>query len=253
VAESPASGHILTYLNENTERLFHLAPYQASEIAEGSVPVGRSTRVALYSQLPRDVVEYRDNPYRKYLSLNRIRWSIGNEILVAAIHFPSKIWRSHSDQKTWACRISDEIRNAERALGHTRTVLVGDLNMNPFEDAMISADGFHGVMTIERALKGSRTHGGKHYAFFYNPMWGLFGDNSQGPPGTFHRQGSDILEYFWHIYDQVLIRPSLLEGNDRFTVRILDRSLSTSFLSANGLPDVDGVSDHLPLLFNLRV
>jgi hypothetical protein len=209
--------------------------------------------VALYSRLPRDIVEYRDNPYRQYLSLNRIQWSIGNEILLGAIHFPSKMWRTPSDQKAWAHNISEEIRNAEGALQHSRTVLVGDLNMNPFEDAMISADGFHGVMTMERALKGARTHGGKHYPFFYNPMWGLFGDNSQGPPGTYHRQGSDILEYFWNIYDQVLIRTSLLEGNDRFSVRILDQSLSVSFLAENGSPDSNGVSDHLPLLFNLRI
>jgi hypothetical protein len=236
---APDAIEILKDLNRSTRRPFHLIP--------------NGTRVVVYTRFSREFIEYQDNIHRDYLVLNWLRLLDRREILLAAIHFPSKVWRPAGDQKSWACRISEEIRRAEAKAGHTRTVLVGDLNMNPFEDGMISADGFHAVMTVERARKETRTVGQKDYPFFYNPMWGLFGDNSQGPPGTYHRQGSGFVEYFWNVFDQVLIRPALLETFDASSVRILDRCESTSFLRSTGVPDGDGVSDHLPLLFSLRI
>jgi hypothetical protein len=101
-----------------------------------------------------------------------------------------------SEQKSMSRRISEEIRRVETSVGHSRTVVVGDLNMNPFEDGMISADGFHAVMTSEIANKQPRSIQGNQYPFFYNPMWGRFGDNSEGPPGTFYQRPSSFVEYF---------------------------------------------------------
>jgi len=43
-------------------------------------------------------------------------------------------------------RLADEIRREELGIGHERTVLMGDFNMNPFEIGMISATGLHAVM-----------------------------------------------------------------------------------------------------------
>ncbi len=51
------------------------------------------------------------------------------------------------------------------------------------------------------------------YGFFYNPMWGLFGDGTRGPSGTFYHRRAEHKVYFWNMFDQVLVRPQLL---DRF-------------------------------------
>ncbi len=132
------------------------------------------------------------------------------EILLAAVHLPSRRDRSHGDNAQSATYYASRLREIERALGNDRTVVVGDLNMNPFEHGVVSGHGFHGVMTQAKALEIERSVDGENSPFFYNPMWGCFGDRTPGPPGTFFRSASEPINYFWNIYDQVLIRPALL-------------------------------------------
>ena len=170
---------------------------------------------------------------------------------------PPHTYRVSCLEKTTICekakQISATIRDVESELGTSRTVLVGDLNMNPFEKSIVSASGLHSVMTRAIAAKGARTIDGKRYPFFYNSMWGRFGDTTEGPAGTYYRSASSFAEYFWHIHDQVLIRPNLLASFDEKNVRVLTECGETSFLRASGLPDASRVSDHLPLLFTLKL
>jgi hypothetical protein len=106
------------------------------------------------------------------------------ELLLAAMHLESKLHRSDVHRWGKARDVSTTIRQVESELGISRTVLVGDLNMNPFDMGVILADGLHAVMTRDIARKKDRPIGDKRYPFFYNPMWGRFGDTTNGPPGT---------------------------------------------------------------------
>ncbi len=178
----------------------------------------------------------------------------GNEsILLGVVHLGSKLYLSPASQSQAVTSLRYVIARAEQEVGHTRTVLVGDWNMNPFEDGMVSAAGLHGVMTRELALQGSRTIDGEAYRFFYNPMWGRFGDTTPGPPGTYYYRGSEHVTHFWHLFDQVLLRPELLSFFRPEDLEILDRVGTTSLLTQAGLPDRSIGSDHLPLLFRFRL
>lgn len=55
------------------------------------------------------------------------------------------------------------------------------------------------------------------------------------------------------MFDQVLIRPDLLEAFDNKDLMILTSDGVTSFISRQGLPDSTVASDHLPLLFKLML
>jgi hypothetical protein len=65
--------------------------------------------------------------------------------------------------------LANSIRSVEQKIGHTRTILVGDLNMNPFEEGVVSAAGLHAVMTRRIAEKQSRIVQEKEYPFFAIP------------------------------------------------------------------------------------
>lgn len=172
------------------------------------------------------------------------------DILLAVSHFPSKIHWDDTSQALESVKLANDIRSAEEQVGHSRTVLVGDLNMNPFEDGVVSAMGLHAIMSRGIAEKKYRIVQEKRYPFFYNPMWSFFGDASLGPPGTYYYAKSRQKEYFWYIFDQVLIRPELLSLFNIEELLIIDCVGKTSLLQSDGLPSV---SDHLPILFKLNL
>jgi len=188
------------------------------------------------------------------------RWTIRHlklpglkDILLAITHLPSKLHLRDSSQTAECFELSNSIRMAEQQVGHTRTVLVGDLNMNPFEDGMIIANGLHGVMSRSIAEERTRVVQSQKYPFFYNPMWGLFGDGTPGPSGTYYYRSAEYRVFFWNMFDQVLIRPDLLPLFDNKELGILESDGEVSFLSDRGLPDANVASDHLPVVFRLAL
>jgi len=82
-------------------------------------------------------------------------------------------------------------------------------------------------------------------------MWGHFGDGSIGPPGTYYDDRSGHVAYFWNMFDQVLVRPDLLDYFATEDVQILTDDGLEALLTRNGRPDSTMASDHLPLLFRL--
>jgi Endonuclease/Exonuclease/phosphatase family len=173
------------------------------------------------------------------------------DILLGVIHFPSKYAWNEESQAMESARLADEMRRVEKRVGHCRTVLVGDFNMNPFESGMVSAGGMHGIMDRRIVQRRSRIVQDRKYPFFYNPMWCRFGDGTAGPAGTFYHTRAEHKVYFWNMFDQVLVRPELLDRFAMDDLAIVDHTGERSLLTAAGLPDKHYGSDHLPVLFKL--
>jgi hypothetical protein len=87
------------------------------------------------------------------------------------------------------------------------------------------------------------------YGKFYNPMW-KFLSNEAPPYGTYFYDSGGIVNYYWHIFDQVIMRPQLIEAFDDDSLSIVTQIGGTSLL-AKGKPDKQ-YSDHLPIFFSLR-
>ena len=146
--------------------------------------------------------------------------------------------------------MANDIRRVEDEIGNYHTLLVGDFNMNPFDSGMVAAQHFHAVMTKLQARGERRTVQAEQYRYFYNPMWGNFGDRTDGPAGTYYLSSSKPIQYFWNIYDQVLLRPALM---DHLTeLEVLTHDGVEPLVTSGGLPQKNGGSDHLPLLFRLH-
>ena len=166
------------------------------------------------------------------------------------VHIPCT-WADASSQQYYANRQSDKICAVELAEGHDRSIVVGDFNMNPFDASMVN--GFNATMSEPMARKGSRRIGAVERKFFFNPMWSLIGQRTDGPPGTFYFNKSLPLTYYWHALDQVLVRPSLLDALDQKSVQIVSRIRRRDLLTRGGLPDKRQASDHLPIVFRLHL
>lgn len=173
-------------------------------------------------------------------------------ILLATSHFISKLHSTAEAQSLLASELAKEIIRVEDDLGHQRSLLIGDLNMNPFDNGVIGALALHAVMTRQVAARRERVVQGTPYRFFYNPMWGFLGDRTAGPPGTYYHRAAALHELFWHTFDQVLLRPDLM--NLLQDLEILERIGSEDLITLpGGLPRHAEFSDHLPLAFRLQL
>jgi hypothetical protein len=177
---------------------------------------------------------------------------IGKALLVVGVHLPSKMFRSSTDQDFHCVDVARAIEFYEERAGHRRTVIVGDFNMNPFEAGVVAASGLHAVMSRGTAGRGSRRVDGKEYQFFYNPMWNHFGDREPSPPGTYYYDNSSRTNFFWNMFDQVLVRPELLDEFDDESLRVLTTAGRVSLLASSGRPDREIASDHLPIIFSIN-
>lgn len=185
------------------------------------------------------------------VSIRRLALPACQSILVAAAHLPAKMNFSEESLLVESVHLAQAIDEVEISEGHQRTILLDDMNMNPFEAGMVIAGGLHAVMSRRVAARKTRLVQRQRYKFFYNPMWNHFGDNGEAC-GTFYFEGAEHLCYYWNLFDQVLLRPDLLEGFAPENVRIPTSIRGFSLLQEDGQPDKETVSDHLPVTLELK-
>ncbi len=192
--------------------------------------------------------------------LDAPRWTIRElarpalpAVTIVAVHLPSKLRSNPSSQAFECAELAADIRAIEAQVGHERTLVVGDFNMNPFEEGMLAANGLHGESSRRLAMARERVVEGKKYPFFYNPMWNFWGDAGRGPGGTYFHRSSDRVRLSWNLFDQVLVRPDLLPFFDNAELQILETDGVKSFLTRAGTPTTRDGSDHLPILFSLQM
>ena len=205
-------------------------------------------RIVVFSRLPEENLQEIGAYHR--LTFYRLSPPIGSEVLLVTAHLPSKLWRSEDDQGFSSRLYVKRIVEFEERVGHQRTVIMGDLNMNPFELGMVSAGGFHATPARSIANRGSRAIEGEQYPYFYNPMWNHLGDD-HGPPGTYYLGSPGPNTLHWHLLDQVLVRPALMAALPKQRLRIITSAGDTDLLQDDGRIDRAIGSDHLPLSFYL--
>lgn len=170
-------------------------------------------------------------------------------VLLCLVHLPSKLHASDLDQLHTAWYFKQDIESAEVTSRHQNTVVIGDFNMNPFDDGMLSAAAMNSVPSLALAKAETRVVQGREHSFFYNPTWNLLGDFGK-VPGTYFHGSPGYLSQYWHLLDQVLLRPCIADRLDKSSLRVITEAGTIPLLSVTGRPSI---SDHLPLYFSLNL
>lgn len=215
-----------------------------------SKPESRSRRIQVWTRLAMDAIEDRYNGrVSDRITIREVQFPGTLPILLVGVHLRDRqTVNSDVGRYDWATQVSAAIRRVESRVGFSRTVLVGDLNMNPYEPGVVGPQGFHAVLTRDLAQTVTSLSGREQHPCFYNPMWSCFGDQSFGPAGTlFYPNTKEPTNHFWHLFDQMLLRPELIDQFVR--VEILDGDGTESFVSQRGRPRTRTLSDHLPIYF----
>ena len=76
------------------------------------------------------------------------------------------------------------------------------------------------------------------------------GDDTSGSLGTYYYKGGHI-SYFWNTFDQILLRPSLLNYFKSEDISIISQIRDKSLLKNNKIDK--SFSDHLPIMIKLDI
>ena len=190
---------------------------------------------------------------KQRFTTRRLFSSVFGEVILIVVHYQSRVNWGKNDQNAHIFELKKAIEYAEVEVGKNRTIICGDFNMNPFDDAMVQTTGLHAVMDKTIASKTSRTVDGKSYDFLYNPMWSFLGDMSKGDvSGTIYYSPANPVSYHWNMFDQVLFSPQLIPYFDENYINIVTKIGRKSLLSKNNIINKK-ISDHLPIKFSFNL
>ncbi len=213
-------------------------------------PIFKNNRIKIITKFSADLVSpVADEKANRYTSF-KIRVNNSEEILVFGIHLPDN--RNNTRESINACagEVARAIIDVEKEKKLNKTIVVGDFNLNPYDDGMVNASSFHAIMDSKIVKNVSRTVLNKEYNYFYNPMWSLHGDIGNNVAGSYYYKGGFISTH-WNVFDQVLLRPSLIDNFDKDSLKFIVFDGVKSLLKKSGLPN-EKISDHLPLTFTLN-
>lgn len=189
--------------------------------------------------------EQRFSSYKLYVN--------GEMYLLHVVHLPSPLNLEENARNDKAINISRILGKIEKDLygsNEWRTLIIGDFNLQPYSRGISGVYGFNATMSISKAMKKSRKIDGEHKYFYFNPIWKLMGDNKV-VQGTYYnnsdQQGKSI---FWYSFDQILIRPSLIEKFNWNYFDIVEQTSNFQFVR-NEKIDNCNYSDHLPIKFEI--
>lgn len=185
-----------------------------------------------------------------------ISFSRKNRLFLVLVHGLDMLNYNEHARSLFFDRLHEDIRWIEEndsKVRHKQTVIMGDFNANPFEAVVGGTRGLHAIRVRDVGGKNKRSVMKQDYEFFCNPMWSCYKGWEESPPGTYYYNGSDIHEVFWHMIDQMVLRPQALHMFSEKNLRVLTEAGNISLLTAHGHPDKVNASDHLPVLFKLNL
>lgn len=186
----------------------------------------------------KDMIVEINNDCSNYVSILVSDYNFEFELF--ATHFPSKLYTSEDNRKLIAGILKNDVEQYDKVL------VVGDFNCNPFEKTMSALSGLLSLPTKEYK---KRKVDGIEKKILYNPMWKFFGDFETNP-GTYFYNSSNDLNYYWNIFDQVLVSQEMVDLFNNKKLEIIKEINKKSLIKGNRINNE--ISDHLPILFSLE-
>ena len=181
----------------------------------------------------------------------RVQTMAPEPTLMVFAHLRSKVGRATAGEVLDTKEFAANVRAIEkRPWSVGRTIVAGDLNLWPYDDAMLLPEvlGASASRTIV-AGQPTKRRNGSVFDRFYNPTWNLLGDAS-GPPGTYYWE-NDARGGNWYCLDQILLRAPLIQTFALSSLHVVTSINGRALIAPNGRPEPQW-SDHLPITFALE-
>ncbi len=167
--------------------------------------------------------------------------------IVAAAHLVDRMSSADPEPRLVDIRkMMDVIHGYENALSINKTIVMGDLNANPYDKELLLPNAFNAMLFKGLVRnKTGRTWCGDEYPFLYNPTIHWLSEELENY-GSFYYSG-DCANPIWNCYDQALVSPELMDSINSYSYL---KRIGNRGLIAKVRPN-SNISDHLPLLVDI--
>ncbi len=162
---------------------------------------------------------------------------------IVSVHLQSQMHKQKHARAETIIKMKNNIAVYEAE--NPNTIVIGDFNIDPFDELMSSYYYLHAVSFRELMETDFIEHYKEKYKKFYNPMLGLITENEKLYGSYYY---TDIESIYWHFYDQCLLRKEALKYFDGVCVI---KKIGDIELIKNKKPD-NKISDHLPIILSLK-
>lgn len=172
----------------------------------------------------------------------------GIDLIVVGTHLQDRRNSNPAQRISTAGRLMNDLENLEKRKHCKRSIIIGDLNANPYDEELLQMNAFHAVL-FKDVIKAAetRTIDGIQYRRLYNPILHFLSEDTKNYGSYYNTQGSSTST--WHCLDQILVSKALADA-----IKSLEylRSIGNSSLIAQQKPKKE-ISDHLPLFIQIEV
>ena len=169
------------------------------------------------------------------------------DYLLAAVHLEDRRNSVFADRKASIESLIGVIESTEDLLQCSNTIVIGDLNANPYDEELTSIYTFNAVLFKSVIEKNEfSNHNAVKRKRFYNPILHYISEDTE-MYGSFYYD-KDHMTSYWYCLDQVLVRRSLI--NSVTAIRYL-KKINSQKLVGRFRPNKK-ISDHLPLVVCLQ-
>ena len=162
---------------------------------------------------------------------------------LVGLHLQSQLYTQQIAHRQQTILNLKNMISSYEAASDEKTVLIGDFNINPYDQEMTSYIFFNAVSFMDLMENDLVRHQGEIYKKFYNPMLELISEEQKNYGSYFYPDEGMC----WHFFDQCLLRKEILPF---FKGVKLIKKLGNIHLISNKVPNKK-ISDHLPIVLHL--
>ncbi|MBO0477526.1 endonuclease/exonuclease/phosphatase family protein [Vagococcus sp. DIV0080] len=211
------------------------------------LPILANNKLVIFSTLTVSQFDYlEESNHVRFLRFTDL--DINMKINLGMLHFPSKLYNGEDELNMVVIETNNMIDRIDNSDLESKTILIGDFNMNPFEKGMLSTSGFHAFPRKIETEKLKRTVLSVEKKMFYNPMWKYL-ITEDNPIGSYYYSPNKAYALFWQVFDQVLLRPEFIPFIN--FVGLVTSTTKYELIAKGKVPD-RSISDHLPVILKLK-
>lgn len=168
---------------------------------------------------------------------------------LCCVHLQDRRNSDFNKRKELIGRLVNDIKNLEDRENCNSTIIIGDVNANPYDHELLDFNGFNAVLFKDIIKKSeSITIDGIKYRRFYNPIIHFLSEDEKNYGSFYISNTTESNNPIWNCLDQVIVSKPLIDSVS--SMRYL-RKIKQKELIKKTKPD-NSISDHLPLVVQLK-